>query len=57
MMQTRDQTELLQRIDEVQRANRAALKALEKRRERLELMARLSERIVERAVRQLRAGR
>jgi len=56
-MQASDERELMRRIDEVQRANRAALEAIKDRRARLEQMARLSERIVERAVRQLRAGR
>jgi len=49
--------ELWQRLEEIKRENQAALAALKDRRERLERMAHLSERIVERAVRQLRAGR
>jgi hypothetical protein len=49
--------QLLRWADEVQRENRAVLKATTQRRENLELAARLSERIVEQAIRTLRTGR
>jgi len=57
MTQRSSDREIWRRLEEIKRENRVALQALERRRARLEEMARLSERIVERAVRQLRAGR
>lgn len=56
-MERMSDRDLWQRLEEIKRENQAALVKIKDRRVRLERMARLSERIVERAVRQVRTGR